>query len=99
MHNVGTPTPNEPDGRYDTPSLVEVYRTAPYFHDGRAANLKDAMTKHGLGKHGHVEQAHAAGNRRPDGVSAVAVNAIVGRSLTARPRSRREHCSVPQSTR
>jgi DNA-binding beta-propeller fold protein YncE len=56
MHNVGTLTPNEPDGRYDTPSLVELYRTAPYFHDGRASNLKDAMTKHGLGKHGHVDK-------------------------------------------
>lgn len=56
MHNVGILTPTEPDGRYDTPSLVEAYRTAPYFHDGRAATLHDAMTKHGLGKHGHVDQ-------------------------------------------
>ncbi|MEZ6080946.1 MAG: hypothetical protein R3C56_36335 [Pirellulaceae bacterium] len=35
MHTVGVLSPNEPDGRYDTPSLLESYRTAPYLHDGR----------------------------------------------------------------
>lgn len=49
MHNVGILTPIEPDGRYDTPSLVECYRTAPYFHDGRARSLKDALTTHDPG--------------------------------------------------
>jgi YVTN family beta-propeller protein len=53
MHNVGILTPSEPDGRYDTPSLVECYRTAPYFHDGRARWIKDALTKHDPGvRHG-----------------------------------------------
>jgi len=52
-HNVGILTPQEPDGKYDTPSLVECYRTAPYFHDGRAATLKDALVKDNPeGKHG-----------------------------------------------
>ncbi len=51
MHNVGILTPLEPDGRYDTPSLVECYRTAPYFHDGRAATLRDALTTHDSGGH------------------------------------------------
>ena len=55
MHNVGILTPNEPDGRYKTPSLVEAYRTAPYYHDGRAATMKDALTKHGLGSHGSIK--------------------------------------------
>ncbi len=56
MHNVGILTPLEPDGRYDTPSLVEVYRTAPYFHDGRSATLKDALTKDDPGgKHGDAK--------------------------------------------
>jgi hypothetical protein len=55
MHNVGILTPVEPDGRYDTPSLVEVYRTAPYFHDGRSATLRDVLTKDDPGgKHGHA---------------------------------------------
>jgi cytochrome c peroxidase len=44
MHNVGVLSPNEPDGRYDTPSLLESYRTAPYLHDGRALTLKDVLT-------------------------------------------------------
>jgi cytochrome c peroxidase len=56
MHNVGLVSPGEPDGRYDTPSLVEAYRTAPYFHDGRAATLKDAVTTHNAkGLHGHTK--------------------------------------------
>ncbi len=56
MHNVGILTPLEPDGKYDTPSLIEVYRTAPYYHDGRSATLKDALTKDDpKGKHGHAK--------------------------------------------
>lgn len=56
MHNVGILTPLEPDGKYDTPSLVEVYRAAPYYHDGRSATLKDALTKDDPeGKHGNVK--------------------------------------------
>jgi len=46
MHNVGVLTHNEPDGRYDTPSLIEAHRTAPYLHDGRARTLKDVLTVH-----------------------------------------------------
>ena len=74
MHDVGMLRPNEPDGRYDTPSLIEAYRTAPYYHDGRAATIKDALTKHDTGKHGHGDKTYAAGNRRPGRVRAVAVN-------------------------
>ncbi len=55
-HNVGILTPQEPDGVYDTPSLVECYRTAPYFHDGRAATLRDVLVKHNPeGKHGDTK--------------------------------------------
>lgn len=46
MHNIGVLSENEPDGRYDTPSLIEAYRTAPYLHDGRALTLKDVFTVH-----------------------------------------------------
>lgn len=46
MHDVGTRTPTDPDGRYDTPSLIEPYRTAPYMHDGRARTIMDVLTKH-----------------------------------------------------
>ena len=55
-HNIGVLTPNEPDGEYDTPSLIECYRSAPYLHDGRAATLKDVMVTHDPeGSHGELE--------------------------------------------
>ena len=40
---MGTRSPNDPDGCYDTPSLIEAYRTAPYYHDGRAVTIKEAL--------------------------------------------------------
>lgn len=56
MHNVGVLSPNEPDGRYDTPSLLESYRTAPYLHDGRALTLKDVLTENNSEKkHGAAD--------------------------------------------
>ena len=45
-HDVGITSPNEPHAQYDTPSLIEAYRTAPYYHDGRAATMKEALTEH-----------------------------------------------------
>ena len=56
MHNVGITHPSEPDGLYDTPSLVEIYRTAPYLHNGRAATLRDVLTVHNPhDEHGHTK--------------------------------------------
>ncbi|MDR2344985.1 MAG: c-type cytochrome [Planctomycetaceae bacterium] len=37
---------------FDTPTLVELWRTAPYMHDGRYTDLKDVFKK---GTHGDVE--------------------------------------------
>lgn len=54
LHNVGVLSPREPDGRYDTPTLVELWRTAPYLHDGRAATLEDVLTTH------NPEDAHGS---------------------------------------
>jgi YVTN family beta-propeller protein len=45
-YDVGITSPNEPHARYDTPSLIEAYRTPPYYHDGRAATMKEALTEH-----------------------------------------------------
>jgi YVTN family beta-propeller protein len=57
MHNAGASSPQEPDRLYDTPSLVEVHRTAPYFHDGRAATLRDIFTVHNEeGRHGSTSE-------------------------------------------
>ena len=57
MHNVGTRTDPDESGRFDTPTLAELWRTAPYLHHGRAATLRDVLTtmnkddKHGKTSH------------------------------------------------
>jgi len=44
-YDVGTAGPTDQDGgEFDTPSLVEIWRTAPYLHDGSAATLRDVLT-------------------------------------------------------
>ncbi|UCD51233.1 MAG: c-type cytochrome [Phycisphaerales bacterium] len=54
-HRVGTETEEEPRGRFDTPTLIEVWRTAPYLHDGRAETVRDVLTTFNPNdKHGHV---------------------------------------------
>jgi cytochrome c peroxidase len=54
-HRVGTATEEEPRGRFDTPTLIEVWRTAPYLHDGRAVTVRDVLTTFNEeGKHGRV---------------------------------------------
>ena len=47
MYDVGTRTARNLKGRkeFDTPSLIELYRTGPYLHDGRAATLIEVITK------------------------------------------------------
>ena len=37
-------------GRFDTPTLIEVWRTAPYLHDGRYVNMRDLFLD---GHHGN----------------------------------------------
>jgi len=49
MHDVGTRSPFEYTDRFDTPTLVEVWRTAPYLHDGRYKTVRDLIAE---GKHG-----------------------------------------------
>jgi len=54
-HNVGTGSdPAEKLApEYDTPSLLGVYRTAPYLHHGKAATLLDVLTTENVGdQHG-----------------------------------------------
>ena len=48
-HNVGSQSPKEHTDRFDTPTLVEVWRTAPYLHDGRYTTVKELLVE---GKHG-----------------------------------------------
>ncbi len=45
-HDVGTATPDERIGpEYDTPTLLGLWASAPYFHDGSAATLAEALTR------------------------------------------------------
>jgi len=48
-HNVRSRARNERQDHFDTPTLVEVWRTAPYLHDGRYATLDDLLVE---GRHG-----------------------------------------------
>jgi cytochrome c peroxidase len=59
-HNVGTgdADPTEVMGpAYDTPTLLGIYRTAPYLHHGKAKTLEDVLTtfnpddRHGKTRH------------------------------------------------
>ena len=49
LYDVGTTTGSDIGRPVRTPSLVEVWRTAPYLHDGRAATLEEAVTKYNPG--------------------------------------------------
>ena len=52
-HDVGTGTGLDKDRRFDTPTLVEVWRTAPYLYDGRAVTIEEMLTKYNpQDKHG-----------------------------------------------
>jgi len=63
MYDVGTRTDRNLKGRkeFDTPSLIELYRTGPYLHDGRAATLTELLTKFNPGdEHGETSKLTAA---------------------------------------
>jgi len=60
MHDVGTGGDDAVEKlgpKYDTPTLLGVYRTAPYLHHGQAATLADVLTtknqgdQHGMTSH------------------------------------------------
>ncbi len=44
LHDIGTATAQEAGLRFDTPTLFELWRTAPYLHDGRFASVRDVVT-------------------------------------------------------
>ncbi|MCX7827278.1 MAG: c-type cytochrome, partial [Verrucomicrobiae bacterium] len=49
------------DKEFDTPTLIECWRTAPYFHDGSAATLREVLTTRNAhdrhGKTSHLNDA------------------------------------------
>jgi len=45
FHNVGTIGKfDQSTNRFDTPTLIEVWRSGPYLHDGRAATMRGVLT-------------------------------------------------------
>jgi len=45
--DVGTATPlDRGQTAYDTPTLIELWRTPPYLHDGRAATMREVLVDH-----------------------------------------------------
>jgi len=52
-HDVGTRHELDRRDAFDNPTLLELWRTAPYLHDGSAPTLLDVLTTHNRGdKHG-----------------------------------------------
>lgn len=52
MHNVGSKGQYDRKNDFDTPTLVEVWRTAPYMHDGHYTSLMQLLTEGQHGKYG-----------------------------------------------
>jgi len=46
IYNVGTGKGSEANQEFDTPTLREVWRTAPYLYDGRAATIAEVVGKY-----------------------------------------------------
>lgn len=51
-HEMGKQGAYDHQNTWDTPTLIEVWRTGPYLHDGRSATMKDVFIEeqHGLRK-------------------------------------------------
>ena len=50
-HNVGSRGKYDRNDMFDTPTLIECWRTAPYMHDGHWLTIKELLTE---GKHGRA---------------------------------------------
>ncbi len=60
-YDVGTAAAGDPDKPLDTPTLVEVWRTAPYLSDGRAATLEQVLGEFNRGdRHGQTSRLTAS---------------------------------------
>jgi DNA-binding beta-propeller fold protein YncE len=60
-YDVGTGTARETGAAFDTPTLVELWRTAPYLHDGRAATIEEVLTRSNPGdRHGRTSNLSPA---------------------------------------
>ncbi len=56
-YDVGTRGELDRADAFDTPTLVELWRTGPYLHDGAAVTVEDVLTSHNKGdRHGKTSQ-------------------------------------------
>ena len=46
QYDVGTGAGQDAGKKFDTPTLLELWRTAPYLHDGSAATIREVLTLH-----------------------------------------------------
>jgi len=55
-HDVGTRNPHDqPTDKFYSPTLIEVWRTAPYLHDGSAVTIREVVTiRNPKNQHGDV---------------------------------------------
>lgn len=51
---------NQVAGRFDTPSLRDLWNTAPYFHDGSSATLEAVLARPGMGNAAKLTKAERA---------------------------------------
>ena len=68
VHDVGTGNddPSEKMGpQYDTPTLLGIYRNAPYLHHGKAKNLMEVLTTQNL-KDKHGKTSHLSLSEKED---------------------------------
>jgi YVTN family beta-propeller protein len=56
---------DRPADRFDTPTLVETWRTAPYLHDGSAATMLEVLTTHNAGDQ-HGKTSHLTPSQLDD---------------------------------
>jgi cytochrome c peroxidase len=65
-HDVGTRgREDRPKDEFDAPTLVELWRTGPYLHDGAAPTVRDVHAAQGsAGRHG--DTAHLSDQERDD---------------------------------
>ena len=68
LHDVGTSDGVDKGYPFVTPTLCEVWRTAPYLCDGRAATLEEVFVKY---KHGPVSESQTRGDQGSDRICRV----------------------------
>src|SRR2546423_15587414 len=65
LHDIGTgldDTTEKMGPKYDTPTLLGVYRTAPYLHHGKAKALAEVLTTFNQGdRHGQMSHLSRQG--------------------------------------